>query len=143
MHDMATTARARAEAGARYLTGRLGPDWVDGVDQDTLDIAYGDRCVLGQLESSGRIRGIRAMYMRIRHRDEITSGRSWFHNTQYHIAAVVLGLSSEDCIRLGFLTDSERVSGVNSYSLNDAWRQVMTPMVRARQPAEAERVPVA
>jgi hypothetical protein len=50
------TAAARARAGAAYLDQRIGPEWVQLIDLQTLDIKRPQSCVCSQLARQGYLR---------------------------------------------------------------------------------------
>lgn len=58
---VAMTAEHTVAVGARMLDLR-GHGWWDAVDLETLDQAYPDRCVLGQLNGGDWERGLVAMF---------------------------------------------------------------------------------
>jgi hypothetical protein len=49
MPDTTTPAAGRVAAGAAWLTGERGPDWIWLIDLSTLDIRDSCRCIGGQL----------------------------------------------------------------------------------------------
>lgn len=47
-------AQRRVRKGYAALTEALGPDWIDAIDLDELDVSCGSCCVIGQLRRNDR-----------------------------------------------------------------------------------------
>lgn len=106
-----STIAQRVEAGAAWLDG-VYPGWDEHVDPWSLDMAHGERCILGQLGNSNKYYvGVLA------YREEA----HWTIQSTYGVVADMHHLDYDSVVDYGFVVPEDNTEDNYMNELNGRW----------------------